>query len=114
MPKLKLMTSPSFQTLEYLKTSYENFNFKMEERFVIVTKEDINMLIDKAMSYTTIVYDVCAAFSNNIWRIINTIALMSTDISSGALSVRRHSEFSLASPLVNSSLLQELNVRSDG
>ena len=108
------MASPSFQTLEYLNTCYENFNFKMEERFVIVTNEDINMLVDKAMSYTTIVFDVCAAFSKNIWRIINTITFMSMDISSGALSVRRRSEFSLASLSGNSSLLQELNVRSDG
>ena len=46
----------------------------MEERFVIVINEDINMLINKTVPYNTIAFDAYAAFRKNISRIINTIA----------------------------------------
>jgi len=48
----------------------------MEERFVIVRNEDINMLSNKTVPYNTIGFDAYAAFSKNIWRMINTIAFI--------------------------------------
>ena len=63
-----VVASPSFQTLEYLKTCFENFKFKMKECLVIAINEDINMhmLIDETVPYTKIVFDACAAFVKNI------------------------------------------------
>lgn len=61
-----VVASPSFQTLQYLKTCSENFKFKMKECLVIAINEDINMLIDETVPYTKIVFDACAAFVKNI------------------------------------------------